>query len=281
MANEEIKSNMPVAFDYFNQQHFETMQRVSSMFTHSELVPEMYRISENNPKEKAMANCMIAIEMATRIGASPLMVMQNLDIIYGRPSWRAKFLTATVNTCGRFETLKYRFQNKGKLGKVPIVEFIWNNAAKKKLPQTTTFDGDYIDNLECVAYTKAVGTSEELVSSTVSVRMAVVEGWWTKSGSKWPNMTEKMLRYRAASFWTNEYAPELSLGMRTVEEEQDIIPITEHEDVSSKVKDDIRTNANKDNVDFTDEKKPDTKPAAASPVTKAEDPGTGNEENPI
>ena len=86
------------------------MQRVAKMFAHSELVPEMYKESENNSIEKAMANCIIAIDIANRIGANILMVMQNLVIIYGRPSWSSKFLIATINTCGRFESLKFKFE---------------------------------------------------------------------------------------------------------------------------------------------------------------------------
>ena len=35
-------------------------------------------------------------------------------------------------------------------------------------------------------------------------------------------MPRQMLMYRAASFWTSVYAPELSMGMRTVEESQDM-----------------------------------------------------------
>jgi Lar family restriction alleviation protein len=45
----------------------------------STLVPQQY---QNN-----LPNCLIALEMAQRIGASPLMVMQNLYIVHGRPGW--------------------------------------------------------------------------------------------------------------------------------------------------------------------------------------------------
>ena len=115
-------NNQVQAFDFFNPVQFETMQRVCRMFSSSELVPDMYKANTTpdkngqpiNPPEKAMANCMIAIEMAQRIGASPLMIMQNMVIIYGRPSWSSKFLVATVNTCGRFNPLQYKIENLGK-----------------------------------------------------------------------------------------------------------------------------------------------------------------------
>lgn len=98
-----------VGFNFFDPAQFDTMQRVCKLFASSELVPDMYKASDKNPMDKAMANCMIAIEIAQRIGASPLMVMQNMVPIYGKPSWSSKFLVATVNTCGRFNPLQYRF----------------------------------------------------------------------------------------------------------------------------------------------------------------------------
>lgn len=239
-----VKANNQVAqFNFFDNEQFATMQRVCTMFANSELVPDMYKISDKNPKEKAIANCMIAVETAQRIGASALMVMQNMVVIYGRPSWSSKFLIATVNTCGRFDQLRYRFKELGKVGKITIVEYVWEN--NKKVPKNREFDGTGIDNIECVAYSHELGREdkEELSCSPVTVEMAIREGWYTKSGSKWPTMTKKMLIYRAASFWTNEYAPELSMGMRTVEENEDIIDI-EHEDVTGKVGAEIATKAN-------------------------------------
>ena len=94
------------AFNFFDPVQFETMQRVCSFFASSDLFPENYKATlkqippganeetikairaENTAiKTKAIANCMIAVEVATRIGASPLIVMQNMAVIYGRPSW--------------------------------------------------------------------------------------------------------------------------------------------------------------------------------------------------
>ena len=54
------------------------------------------------------------------------------------------------------------------------------------------------------------------------MQMATAEGWSTKAGSKWKTMPELMLRYRAATFFGRLYAPDLLLGMQTVEEARDI-----------------------------------------------------------
>ena len=85
-----------------------------------------------------------------------------------------------------------------------------------------------------------------LESSPVSVRLAIQEGWYTKNGSKWQTMTKQMLMYRAASMWTNAYAPELSMGMRTVEEQQDIY--TDYEDVTREVAAEKEANANRKRI---------------------------------
>lgn len=211
-----------VGFNFFDPAQFDTMQRVCKLFASSELVPDMYKASDKNPMDKAMANCMIAIEIAQRIGASPLMVMQNMVPIYGKPSWSSKFLVATVNTCGRFNPLQYRFSEKGMLGMVDYTDYVWDNATRSKRAVLKQFDGKKIMDIECVAYTTAKGSDKVLESSPVSVRLAIQEGWYTKNGSKWQTMTRQMLMYRAASFWTSAYAPELSMGMKTVEEYQDI-----------------------------------------------------------
>ena len=61
--------------------------------------------------------------------------------------------------------------------------------------------------------------------------MAVGEGWYTKDGSKWPTMSDLMLRYRAASYWVSTFAPEMAMGFRTTEEAQDIVDV-EYEEIN-------------------------------------------------
>lgn len=306
---EQLKENLPAissqsnaVFNFFDPVQFETMQRVCKLFSSSELVPDMYRavvkpipanasenevkslVAENKAAEsKAMANCMIAIEMSQRIGASPLMIMQNMVIIYGRPSWSSKFLIATVNTCGRFNPLKFRFASLGMVGKVSLTTFEkkWVpgvNGAKGKYESNakiTEFDGMNIENLQCIAYTTAKGSEEQLESSPVDIKLALQEGWYTKQGSKWQTMTRQMLMYRAASFWTNAYAPELSMGMKTEEEIRDIID-ADYEDVTDKVENVKADNANKRTIKITPEpaeqapEAAESKPADEKPADAAE-----------
>ena len=273
------------AVNLFDPQQFAVVQRMSSLFASSALVPDNYQISKVG-KEQAVANCVIALDIATRIGASPLMVMQNLVIIYGRPSWSSKFLISTVNTCGRFEPLKFDFVEKGNLGKFNYVEYEkkWVNSPNGKSYQkneavTKEFDGTNIENIECIAYTTTKGGKDILKGSPISLRMAIEEGWYTKNGSKWRTMPRQMLMYRAASFWTSVYAPELSMGMRTVEEVQDFIDITDTaEDVTAQVEAEKLSAANRTPLSFENEQGE----SLSEPVPEGVDPNTGEilPENP-
>ncbi|MDR1943436.1 MAG: hypothetical protein LBQ19_01300, partial [Synergistaceae bacterium] len=168
---------------YSSADSFALAQRMAMSLSKSTLVPPEFQ------GEAGVSNCLIAIEMAGRVGMSPFMCMQNLYVIHGRPSWSAKFLISMINTCGRFESLQYRMN-----------------------PEKTA----------CVAYAKDKRTGEVLEGPEVSIEMAKKEGWLSKNGSKWVTMPEIMLSYRAASFFARIYCPELSLGINTVEEEHDI-----------------------------------------------------------
>lgn len=244
MENTQIVKQQPqqvAQFNFFDPEQFATMQRVCNMFASSELVPDMYRISDKNPQNKAIANCMIAIETAQRIGASPLMVMQNMYIVYGQPAWSSKFLIATVNGCGRFSSLKYRMTLLG------LVKF--NNTD--------------VENWECVAYTSEKGSDEVLESVPVSVAMAISEGWYGKNGSKWKTIPKLMLQYRSATFWTRAYAPELSMGIKSDDEVQDIQTIP-YEDVPVNVAAQIKEQANK--TELSMDEKPIAEPQQPEPT---------------
>lgn len=248
MSTELATTNQGI--NLFDPAQFETLQRVCNVFINSELVPKMYRVSQDNPKEKAIANSMIAVNMAQRLGADPLMVMQNMYIVHGQPAWSAKFLAATVNTCGRYNTIRY---DKKVIGKVK-------------------FGNIELDNIQCIAYTTEKGSEEILESAPVSIEMAIKEGWYGKTGSKWQTMPELMLQYRAVTFWTRAYAPELSMGMKTDDEIRDIVDV-DYEDVtvSKKVENEILQEANKQTIsmDNVSEKNPEQKP-----VDRSADPKT-------
>jgi hypothetical protein len=198
------EENLPV---FSNEQNFMLAQRIAKSLASSELVPKMY---QNN-----ISNCLIALELANRMNASPLMVMQNLDVIQGKPSFSAKFLISAINSCGRYESIRYKFTDGKSLKGLVYTEYVWEGS--KKVPKQKTFADD-VKNVECIAWTREKGKDEVLESSPISIEMAIKEGWYTKDNSKWRTMPTLMLQYRAASFWNRVYAPELTMGMSTTEE---------------------------------------------------------------
>lgn len=137
------------------------------------------------------ANCMIAIEQAVRLKVSPMMVMQNLFVIQGRPSWSSKFLIAAINGSGKFD-MELQFEETRDAKGKPFSCLAW-----------TMKDGRRIDGM------------------VVDMDMASAEGWLTKNCSKWKTMPQLMLRYRAASFFSSLNCPELTLGLYTKEEAMD------------------------------------------------------------
>lgn len=179
---------------------FEVMQRMAKMYTTSTIVPLNYQGDAN------IGNCIIALDMAVRMNANPLMVMQNLSIVHGQPSFSSKFLIATINASKRFSPLRYEFK-----GEVGTPEY----------------------GCRCVAYEASdIAHDEPLYGTWITLQMAKDEGWSTKNGSKWRTMPEQMLKYRAAAFWQRSYCPEISMGFITTEEAHDIVD-AEYEEVRS------------------------------------------------
>lgn len=163
----------------FAPAQFEHAQRIAKLLSSSDLVPNQYKGN--------IANTMVALEMAHRMNASPLMVMQNLHIIHGRPSWGSSFIIASLNSCGRFGTLRFE--------------------------STPT---------SCKAVATDKQSNSKLEGPIVTMEMAKAEGWLDKPGSKWKTMPELMLKYRAAAFFGRLYAPEIMMGLYSADEVVDI-----------------------------------------------------------
>lgn len=184
-AVENNHASMAVTSGFATMEGFQLLQRISNMFAKSSLVPKTFQGN--------LPDCAIAVNMAQRLNADPLMVMQNLYVVYGTPSWSSKFLIAVFNQCGRYTSIHYEMTGE---------------------PNT--------DSWGCRAWACELATGERLVGPEVTIGIAKREGWYTKNGSKWQTMPEQMLRYRAASWFIRTTAPELSMGLQTVEEAVDI-----------------------------------------------------------
>jgi hypothetical protein len=180
----------------------------ATKLSESTLVPEKYRGN--------VGSCFMALEIATRIGASPMMVMQNLYDIKGKPSWSSQFIIGVINGSGRFSTLRWKT--------VPIgtrdiacqtVEYV--GGQKNTKTKTATFPA-----YSSFAYAKLLEDGGVIEGPPVTTDMAIAEGWFQKPDSKWQTMQEVMVMYRAAALFGRFYCPDKLLGMHTVEENEDV-----------------------------------------------------------
>ena len=159
---------------------FETLSMLSTKFASSQLVPKHFQGKTHD--------CFIALQMAHRMQVDPFLVLQNLNILHGRPAWAATFAISMANERGPFAG-KIKFRTEGEGPSLKVTAF-----AKLK-------DGDD-------------------ASATVSLEMARKEGW-TKN-PKYETMPEQMLCYRSAMFLIRRYCPEILNGMPSSDEIEDL-----------------------------------------------------------
>lgn len=165
-----------------NPAAFEHTWRVAKAFSMSQMVPPHF---QQKPE-----NCMVALMMAQQLEVNPLLALQNLTVIQGRPGFNAQFAIALANRRGPFAG--------------PIT---WNSKGQG-------------DSLE-VAAQAVIKSTGEAVSVTVSMEMAKAEGW-TKN-PKYRSIPEQMLRYRSATWLIRLYCPEVLLGFGTGDELEDTV----------------------------------------------------------
>lgn len=176
-----------------NRQPLMSMEKVMElgrMLSKSTIIPVAY---QNYPE-----NCIIAVDMANRMGLSPIVVMQNLYVIQGKPSWSGQAMASMIRNSKQFKNVELHYigtEGEDSFG----------------------------------AYVTAIRTSsgQELIGSKVTIGTAKKEGWYQKTGSKWQSIPSLMLAYRAYAFFGRVYAPELLMGLQSVEEVNDAEVVTE------------------------------------------------------
>ena len=175
----EIK-NMDVSTGinmYASTEDFNNAYKMASYLSKSTLIPKAY---QSKPTD-----CMIAIDIANRIGVSPMVVMQNLWVVQGVPSWSGQACMGIIRSCGRYKRVKFIYT--GEKGKDT-----W---------------GCYVSAIE-------IATGEEIKGAEVTIEMAKKEGWYGKNGSKWQTMPELMLSYRASAFFAKQHCPNELMGFK-------------------------------------------------------------------
>ena len=149
------------------------------------IIPDSYK---NKPED-----CMIAIDMANRMGVSPLMVMQSLYVVQGKPSWSGQ----------------------------ACMSFIQANPNFKDVQPVYTGNPDTPER-GCYISAKKTSDGSEVRGVCVTMKMATAEGWTSKKGSKWLTMPDLMLAYRASAFFARVYCPSVLMGVSVEGEIEDI-----------------------------------------------------------
>lgn len=164
------------------------LTEIGRFYAQSDLVPDHYKGN--------VGNCAIAFQMAKRMKLDPLTFMQQSYLVHGRPGIQAKLYIALLNTSPRLS---------GRL---------WYETERDQAGNITS----------CIACAKdADGAIHK--GAAITPAMVKAEGWDRQKKeqvSKWVTIPEQMYRYRAASFLGNSDFPDVTLGLSTVEELEDV-----------------------------------------------------------
>lgn len=162
-----------------NKDQFNQLLRAANMLSQTSIIPQSY---QGKPQD-----CFVAIEMANRMGVSPMVVMQNMYVVKGKPAWAGQACTMFINSCGKFTQVKHVYT--GEKG---------TDSRGCYVTATRISDGIQVNGVE------------------VTIAMAKAEGW--TSNTKWRNMPELMLAYRASAFFARVHCPEALMGVQLVDE---------------------------------------------------------------
>lgn len=179
----EVQQTKSLSNVWENKEAFNQLLRAAQMLSQTSIIPQNY---QGKPQD-----CFVAIEMSNRMGISPMVVMQNMYVVKGKPSWAGQACTMLINSCGKFKDINHIYTGeKGTDKRGCYVE------------ATRISDGATIQGVE------------------VTLDMAKSEGW--TSNPKWRNMPELMLAYRASAFFARVYCPEALMGVQTEDEMVDV-----------------------------------------------------------
>lgn len=162
---------------------FKEVYDMAKMLSISNIVPQAY---QGKPQD-----CVIAIDMANRMGQSPMMIMQNLYVVKGKPQWSGQACIALIKANGEFKEVSPVYI--GEKGK---------------------------ENRGCYFKATRASNGEVVEGPTVDMNMVKSEGWI--ANKKWQTMPELMLAYRAAAFFARIYIPNTLMGCSVEGEAEDV-----------------------------------------------------------
>ena len=166
-----------------DKKQFDQLLRAANMLSQTSIIPATY---QGKPQD-----CFVALEMATRMGVSPLVVMQNMYVVKGKPAWAGQACTMFINSCGKFTGVKHVYT--GEKG---------------------------TDSRGCYVTATRISDGVQVNGVEVTLAMAKAEGW--TANTKWRTMPELMLAYRASAFFARVHCPEALMGVQLADEIYDI-----------------------------------------------------------
>jgi hypothetical protein len=157
--------------------------KLGEIMSQAQVIPDAYK---GKP-----ADCMIAIDMANRMGVSPLMVMQSLYVVKGKPSWSGQACMSFIQANPNFKDV------------------------------TPVYVGEpNTDSRGCYIQATRVSDGQIVKGTCVTMSMAKAEGW--TRNQKWLTLTDLMLGYRASAFFARVYCPSILMGVSVEGEVEDI-----------------------------------------------------------
>lgn len=200
-----------------------------SAFVPDHLRPSKKQIDDGKLTDAQVAditasNVVGALMLAACLGENPFQVMADVFFVGGRPAWKTEALIARLRKhlglsvqwrvessgqqiAGAYKKVEWRDGPNGRRQPVDIeVPF--------KAPdfRITAYATDARGNVVMHDEPQPDGSLRS-VPSTVTVTMAeaIADGW--VSNAKYATLPERMLRWRAASYWISSYAPEIKSGL--------------------------------------------------------------------
>lgn len=201
VVEQPLTTHQPRGLSIFaSPKNFDDAVRMATFLSNSSMIPDQYRSQYQDSNNKwvenpdAAGNCLVAIDMAARLRVSPLVIMQNVDMVRGRPGLRGTFTASLINACGLFTRLDYEWRGERRT-----------------------------DDWACRCVATRLSDGKVLEGTWITWAMVKAEEWLDKRGSKWKTMPEQMFMYRAASFWGRVFASDVTNGMYSSDELEDMV----------------------------------------------------------
>jgi len=175
---------------------FGNIMEMSEMLAMSTIVPQTY--------QRKKENCFIALELANRMNVPVMMVMQNLYVVQGKPSWSGQAIATMLMNNKKYTDIELHYTDEN-----------ITDPEKRKQHRMSDAWGAYVTATR-------VSSGKTVTGSAVTMGVAKAEGWSTKTGSKWKTMPQLMLGYRAYAWFARVYCPDLMMGVQTDDEVMDV-----------------------------------------------------------